>query len=173
MSGHAERSRSPAEGADDFDLLYARYHRLVRSVLYKIARPDQLDDLVQEAFLKIWRGRESVTDPRKLTSWVCRVAVNAARDAWRAERHVPPPSPLDERMPAPPGGSPEARELLQHGLASLSVSHREVIVLHCLEGISVDEVAEALEISAGTVKSRLHYARIALYEFLERNGGIP
>lgn len=173
MSGRAERSKGVAGGAEDFDLLYARYHRLVRSVLYKIARSDQLDDLVQETFFKIWRGRETVADARKLTAWVCRVAVNAARDAWRAEKHVPPPSPLNATMEAQPDGSPEAKELLLRGLESLSVAHREVLVLHCLEGIPVEEVAEALEISAGTVKSRLHYARSTLYEFLKRNGGMP
>lgn len=168
-----ERTIAEDSALEDFEVLYARYHRLVRSVIFKIGLADNVDDLVQETFLKIWKGRAKVREPQKLTAWVCRVAVNTARDAGRSFGRRPKTVALSETIPAPTGPRPEEQQRILRGLAELSAAHREVIVLHCLEDVPQEEIAEALGISVGTVKSRVHYGKAQLLEFLKRNGGVP
>jgi RNA polymerase sigma-70 factor, ECF subfamily len=169
----AKRMPDAGTVGEDFESLYEQYRRLVRSVVFKLALVDDVDDLVQETFLKVWRGRHSVREPGHLKAWVVRVAVNVARDASRSGRRAPPSVPFEEKLAGTTEIRPENEQLLLRGLAELSTSHREVLVLHCLEGLSLEEIATSLEIALGTVKSRLHYSKAALHDFLKRNGGLP
>lgn len=155
----------------DFEALYERYRRLVRSVLFKLALRDDVDDLVQETFLKVWRSKDSVREPAKLKSWVVRIAVNVARDSGRKGRRFPSSVPLEEGNSPATESRPEEQQRLLNGLAELSAAHREVLVLHCLEGLSLEESAESLGLSVGTVKSRLHYAKSRLHAYLSKTGG--
>jgi RNA polymerase sigma-70 factor (ECF subfamily) len=64
------------------------------------------------------------------------------------------------------------QKLILFGLSSLSDKHREVINLHCLNGFTMEEVAEILEVSIGTVKSRIHTAKKNLHDIFKKNGVI-
>jgi RNA polymerase sigma-70 factor, ECF subfamily len=149
-------------GDDGFDAYFVRnYGRLVAE-LYSIAGSlADAEDAVQEAFARASMRWERLRDYDHPDAWVRRVALNlAASSLRRAKRKlvayrrvgVPPPTP-------PPG---EDRVMLAQALGRLPRRHREVLVLHYLAELSVEEMARVLRIPVGTVKGRLFRARAAL-----------
>ena len=149
-----------------FRHLYDNYAGLVRSLLFKLCGADELDDAVQEVFVKIWKVLQSFQGASNHKTWIYRITFNHAMDLLRKRR--PAPLPFKESM----AGSIETTdtEWLCKGLLSLSPDHRSVLVLHCMEGLSLDEVANVTAVPVGTVKSRLHFARKQLHTFLQAQG---
>ncbi|MGB7161315.1 MAG: RNA polymerase sigma factor [Tepidisphaeraceae bacterium] len=122
------------------------------------------EDLVQETLLGLlgskFRGESSVR------TWLVRILTNQAgmlrRRPWKRAGHVgldeethSPPTPASQAGPS----GVEAKLDLSTMLAALSIEHRQVLVLREMEGLSYEEIAEALHIPRGTVESRLHRAR--------------
>jgi RNA polymerase sigma-70 factor, ECF subfamily len=169
-----------------FRTLYRRYQHKIRSTLYQLCGQEYLDDLVQEVFLRVWRGLPRLRQPEYFSTWVYRITWNVASDGRRqiAKRQIEtvPVTPLDEddpRMEIPnrPGDSPDLMRLhyedvLRRGLETLSLEHRAVLVLHDLEDLPQKEIGQILQIPVGTVKSRLHHARNSLRQFLQTQGVI-
>ncbi|MBU0506489.1 MAG: sigma-70 family RNA polymerase sigma factor [bacterium] len=153
-----------------FSDLYKSYARMIRSVLYKFCQPEEIDDLVQDAFIKIWNGLPRFKQNCKLKTWVYRVTYNLALDHVRKKKLKIADIDL-QRISA---GSEEnefmKKDLVQKSLTTLTEEHRAVLVLHSMEGLSVDEVADVLEIPSGTVKSRLHHARSKMHDALTASG---
>lgn len=157
---------------DSFDALYENYAGLVRSVLYRLCAPEDLNDLVQETFLKIWKGLPGFAGKSSLKSWVYRVAYNVAVDRLRKNKNkelllkenqeVPSEQNLPETL--------RTQELVQKGLRTLSEDHRTVLVLNALEGLTIEEIAAIIEVPEGTVKSRLHHARENIKKYLQSQG---
>ncbi|MES2965615.1 MAG: sigma-70 family RNA polymerase sigma factor, partial [Bdellovibrionota bacterium] len=77
-----------SESAAEFTALFHRHQGLVRSVIFQIAGPSLLSDLVQDAFIKIWKGLPEFREEAKLTSWIYRVATNVAIDSLRVSPDV-------------------------------------------------------------------------------------
>jgi RNA polymerase sigma-70 factor, ECF subfamily len=148
-------------GEDDFDAFYLRsYGRLVAELDGVVGLPDA-EDAVQEAFARASVRWERIRDYDHPDAWVRRVAFNLAVSSLRtarrklvAYRRVEPP------QPAPPPS--EEAVMLGQALRRLSRRHREVLVLHYLADLPVEEIASVLKIPAGTVKGRLFRARAAL-----------
>lgn len=149
-------------------------------LLYFIRRlvRDEADawDVLQKTWVKVLAGIGSLEDPRSLLPWLYRIARNTARTyARRKERDYevlndrPDPGAVD---PADEMIEFEDAEHIHRGLLKLSLPHREVLTLYFLEDLSVEEVAVILGVPAGTVKSRLHYARLALRKVIEGGDGI-
>jgi RNA polymerase sigma factor (sigma-70 family) len=146
-----------------------------RPLLYFLRRlvPDEADawDVLQQTWVRVLRGIGSLDDPRGLAPWLYRVARNTAFS--HARSLGPPHEPLKDRPDAraadPVSGCVEFEdaERVHRGLLSLSLAHREVLMLFFLEDLSVEEVATVLGVPPGTVKSRLHYAKLALRKVLE------
>lgn len=158
-----------------FRQLYRRYQQRVRSTLYQLCGAAGLDDLVQEVFLKAWKGLPKLKQPEQFSQWLYRIAWNVAMDQRRTyardRSHL---QTLGEFLEGPP---PDValthlhyQDLVQQGLAHLSLEHRAVLVLHDLEEIPQKEVASILNIPVGTVKSRLFHARAQMRQFLEQQG---
>lgn len=153
----------------NFSELYETHALLVRSVIYKLCHPQNLDDLVQEVFIKIWNGLPKFRMGSKLKTWIYRIAYNSAVDALRKKKVVF--QELDETT-----GKVEHRQdwfyrtLILKGLNQLTEEHRSVLVLCCLEELTVEEVAEIIHVPVGTVKSRVHHAKANLYEILKKEG---
>ena len=147
-----------------------------RPLLYFIRRlvRDEADawDALQKTWVRVLRGISSLSDPRSLAPWLYRVARNTALS--HARLRPPPHESLEEHPDAvaddPTSGRAEFEdaEQVHRGLLALSLPHREVLTLFFLEDLSVEEVATVLGVPAGTVKSRLHYAKQALRKVLER-----
>jgi RNA polymerase sigma-70 factor (ECF subfamily) len=166
-----------------FRHLYRRYQPKIRSTLYQLCGLESLEDLVQEVFLRVWRGLPKLRSPEYFSTWVYRITWNVANDGRRqlAKRRVEKGSftPSDGENSLDSESSPQDtpdlmrlhyEDLVCRGLEILSLEHRAVLVLHDLEDLPQKEIAEILQIPVGTVKSRLHHARKALGQFLQQQG---
>ncbi len=129
-------------------------------------------DAAQDTFVTAWRQIGKLRDPERFDAWLQRVAVNAARMTHRSRRRRGvreiPASRVGGVADLPATASPvetDARTL-EVALSRLSIDQRSILALHHLEGRSVAELAEILDIPTGTVKSRLHTARQALHAAL-------
>lgn len=157
--------------AQEFRALYDAHHRMVRAVLFNIVGAGPLEDLTQDTFIKVWQGRDRFRSGSSAKTWIYRVAVNSAIDHCRRNSRWKL-SPLKESLPDGKDGERGSieRDLVHRGLLQLSEEHRATLVLSSLEGLSIEEVAEVLEVPEGTVRSRLHNAKKKMLEFLEREG---
>jgi RNA polymerase sigma-70 factor, ECF subfamily len=157
--------------AEDFTALFQKHQGLVSSVIFQIAGPSLLSDLVQDAFIKIWKGLPDFREDAKLTSWIYRVATNVAIDSLRtgARKYESSEHDLGSFVDERYDGERDAanRQLVERGLAGLSADHRAVVVLALMHERSIAEVAEILGVSEGTVKSRLHYGKEHFRKILE------
>lgn len=163
----ARYSGSQLKGFDD---LYDRYQSLIRGVVFRFCGEAQLDDLMQEVFVKIWKALPEFRGDASLKTWMYRIAVHVSLDHLKKKNPEKTAFELDEQRMASSQASSETREILEVSLAKLSVDHRTVVLLNCLEGLSVTEIADVLKIPEGTVKSRLHHAKEQLMVLLARNG---
>ena len=144
--------------------------RAMERTLYRVARgylrsPDECADAVQEALCKAWDKRQTVA-PERFRPWLTRIVINECRNIGRRKRRVVPMADVE---PPPPSDAP-APDLLDE-LSALPEKLRTPLLLHYLEGFSLDEVAATLRAPTGTVKSRLHQARKALRLQLEKEDG--
>ena len=139
---------------------------LLSRMLSPFARRDLVEDLAQETFLRAFRALPMFdrAAPGRLSSWLLTIATRLALDQLRQRRPAP-----DEvhavHFQAVPASRPD-RRLLSEGLTraveGLSPDHRAVVLLREVHGLGYDEIAKALAISVGTVKSRLSRARAEL-----------
>jgi RNA polymerase sigma-70 factor (ECF subfamily) len=144
--------------------LYAHARRLCDDA-------DTARDLVQQAWVEIWRGLRGLRDDRAFLPWALRIVTRAAaRDlrARLAERRVAKDWAAGQQASSPAAGEAGAEARILHAaLAALSPGHRTVLALFYLEEMRVAEVAVALDIPPGTVKTRLLHARGKLRALLE------
>jgi RNA polymerase sigma-70 factor (ECF subfamily) len=125
-------------------------------------------DAAQDAFVTAWRQIGKLREPERFDAWLQRVAVNAARMTHRARRRRGvreiPASRVGgvADLPTTAGPADADAATLDLAMQRLPVEQRSILVLHHLEGRSIADLAEILEIPAGTAKSRLHTARQAL-----------
>lgn len=155
-----------------FDHIYESYQSMIRSVLYKINGPADLDDLVQDTFLRIWKGLQKFHGQSEIKTWIYRITVNVALDFQRKNKNRPGTLIVDPAQANPKENSSDRyyRELVQKGLGQLSLAHRTVLVLHSMEELGVVEIARVLKTSPGTIKSRLFHARKNMAAYLEKMG---
>ena len=170
-----------------FRELVRRYERPVFSLIYRMVRDRALaEDLAQETFIKVLNGIRSYRPEYKFSSWIFKIANNAAIDHLR--RRSPHTLSLDgsptaetrEEMGATalqlsdhaetPLQELEARELgtaIERAIARLRPEYRACILLRHVEGHSYEEIAEILDLPLGTVKTYIHRARNELRVYLE------
>jgi RNA polymerase sigma-70 factor, ECF subfamily len=161
----AQRGDEPAWRA-----LVERYQRpvfaLLSRMLSPVARRDLVEDLAQETFLRAFRALPSFDRAAsgRLSSWLLTIAARLALDELRVRR--PPPELLRPRDTASGGaGRPDRRlihDIVTRAVDELAPDHRAVILLREVHDLDYDEIATALAISVGTVRSRLSRARAAL-----------
>ena len=140
------------------DRLYAIAYRIVRD-------GDLADEAVQRTLVQMWRELPSLRDPDRFEAWTYRLVVRFCHlDARRARRTGVREIRIDESTPArsDPFADADLRDQLDRALATLSLDHRTVVVLHHYSGLPLGEIAEILGVPYGTVGSRLHHATRAL-----------
>ena len=147
---------------DGFDAYFVRnYGRLVAELHSIVGSLAEAEDAVQEAFARASVRWARLRDYDHPDAWVRRVALNlAASSSRRARRRLVAYRRVGVPPPAPPPG--EDTVVLAQALGRLRRRHREVLVLHYLAELSVEEMARVLSIPIGTVKGRLFRARAAL-----------
>lgn len=159
-----------------FGELVRRHQRKVFGLLTRmLGDRDDAEDAVQETFLNLHRHGHRFRSESRFSTFVYRVAVNAAlnrrRSQGRRRAHleefasgqaIGQALPTSPRGPEDAIGGGEVKERVQRCLQSLPEALRAPVVLYDIEGLSYGEIAEILEIAEGTVKSRIHRARHAL-----------
>jgi len=157
--------------------LFERYHRRAYSLAFGVLRhSDDALDVVQDAFIKAHKYLDKFEGNSSFYTWLYRIVMNLAIDHLRKHRRVKPveldETRVDEQatddafLPKMLGGNParaladkEIRKRIDLALDELSENHRTVIVMRELEGLSYEEMAQAMGCSKGTIMSRLFHAR--------------
>jgi RNA polymerase sigma-70 factor, ECF subfamily len=161
------------------EALYHRYKRRVYGLALRIVGPSDAEEVAQEAFIRIFRGLPKFRGDAALSTWIYRLAVNAALS--HRTRRSGARLPIDdnpneaggiETHPAaePARGDAVLRARLERALAELPAGYRTVVVLHDVEGLEHEEIAAILDCHVGTSKSQLHKARARLRSILQAAG---
>ena len=161
---------------EKFEILVRRYQRLVATAALRMGVPRQeIEDVASEVFYKVFRSLHRYEPSHALSTWLYRITVNAALDHRRARRHDAQseeiPQSLADVRPSQheEAGDRERAAMLQDALRRLPDHYRVPLVLTHVEGMPIEEVAKALDLPEGTVKSRLFRARAQLKEILRRH----
>jgi RNA polymerase sigma-70 factor (ECF subfamily) len=164
------------EGDEDaFNRLAAMTVDRAYAVAYRILRDTtRAEDAAQHALLTAWRRLPTLRDPARFDAWFHRILVNACRDegrrgrSWESKLHLVEPTAIWEEDATVMVAD---RDELERAFARLTVDHRSVLVLRHYLAWTIDEIAEAMTVPAGTVSSRLHYGMAALRAAIESGNG--
>lgn len=174
VDADAELLAALRRGSADALAALVRRHQgsLQRAALQVLRDPADAQDVVQEAFLRVCRGREMFRGEGSVRGWLYRITLNLAIDlARRRQRQAgaPVPEVADPEAPDPLEElvRRERAAAVRAAVADLPLHHRLPLVLREWHDLSYDEIAAALRIPVGTVRSRLHVAREALRGKLE------
>jgi RNA polymerase sigma-70 factor (ECF subfamily) len=172
-----------------FEILVERYQgRIFRLVSRFVPSAADVEDIVQDVFLKVFRRIETFTFQASFYTWLYRIAVNTASDAFQRRKRNPVRSVEDptlfacdragdSRTPTPARGEgppeeglmeEELREVTRGILATIPEKFRTVLMLREYEDLSYEEMAQVLGISIGTIESRLFRARARFKEKMLR-----
>jgi len=171
-----------------FAEIVLNYQRKVFNIAYRmLGNREEAKDLAQEVFLSVFESIRDLREEVKFEAWLTRITLNHCRNRWKylKRRHYfnsdslnDPIETEDGEMERPiydPLNNPEIlcekkmiQELIQRGLLKLKEDQRELIVLRDLQGFSYEEIGELFSLPEGTVKSKLHRARMDLKQILER-----
>lgn len=176
-------------GSDEaYNWLIAHYHKPIYSLVYRILTdPTDAADTTQEVFLKVFRGIKRFNGECSLKTWLYRIAIHEASNQRRWWfRHKSKETSMEAHQDwdgnsfglcdtlVDRGESPlelfahqEIRARVENELKQVSEPYRTTVVLRDIEGLSYEEIADVLQISLGTVKSRLIRGRDALKKRLE------
>lgn len=157
--------------------LLQRYQQDVTRIAFRLLGPDaDLEDVVQEAFVQLFRSIRSFKGQSKFSTWLYRVVSNVAKMHLRARRVRPrlaaieaqerPRIHPEQLAPDDDADRCERVRAFYARLAELGEKKRTVLILHDLEGLSPAEIADIVEAPVMTVRTRLFYARKALYAAL-------
>ena len=166
-----------------FEVLVKKHQAAVGRLCYSIMKTDQgVSDIVQEVFLSVFRGLSKFRGDAAFKTWLYKITVHETMRYLKKRKRWN--SLIDKGYSITDATevtfvvfnnstSPEhlvldgqKKSLIQDAMRKLSENHRIVLHLHYQEDLSVQEIAEILDIPVGSVKSRLHYARIQLKELL-------
>src|SRR5499427_7998749 len=166
-----ERCRRGEVGA--FEELVDRYKSLVFAMIMRtIPDRSQAEDLAQDVFLRVHRGLPYFRGEARLSTWIYRIVVNVCmQDRGHATSSVS----LDDgnaRVAAPAAADRhphdlELRDRLEKAIAQLPAQYRLLIAAHYLQGVQYEELADAMNLPLGTVKTQLHLAKKQLRVLLE------
>lgn len=164
-----------ASKAPSLEDAFARYQtELLGALVCLVGNIEDARDALQEAFVKCWRNQHQVADVQNLKAWIFRIVLNTGRDvratAWRRRRQA---LPDDEAMieshhdgPSAVVEAAEEAERIREAVRQLRPEEQEVFLLRQNGGMTYEEIAEAMGIPTGTVKTRMRLALIRLRETL-------
>lgn len=147
-----------------FGTIVERHERRVYNLAYRmLGRPEDAADAAQDAFVACMRKLQGFRGASSFTTWLHRVTLNVCYDALRKRSRERPSEDTPDRLaPDDPANEAAAAVDVHRALQRVAEDFRAVLVLHDVQGMPYEDVAEALGIPVGTVKSRLHRARLAM-----------
>jgi RNA polymerase sigma-70 factor (ECF subfamily) len=166
-----------------YDELVRRYQERIYATLYHMtSNHEDANDLAQESFIKAFRALKSFKGDSSFFTWVYRIAVNKTINFLKQRKHRsqmslndlelnPEHDPdlvalVSEKTPRREIHLSELQERLNNAMQKLSETHRLVVTLHDIQGLSHDEIGRIMDCNTGTVRSRLFYARQQLQAHL-------
>jgi len=149
-----------------FDEWIGTHHAaLYRHALWMTGNRDVATEMVQEAFFQAWVAMDSLKESDKALPWLLTILRRAIYREQRYQyRHNETVSQLNDLVTGQMADDPQRLLLIYRALENLSANHRDVVLLHYLQGFSYDEISEQLQVPKGTVMSRLSRAREVLAE---------
>jgi RNA polymerase sigma-70 factor (ECF subfamily) len=168
---------------NSYDELVRRYQeRIYATVYHMTSNHEDANDIAQESFIKAYQALKSFKGGSSFYTWLYRIAVNKTINFlkqrknkyhlslndldFNAENDPDLVALTSEKTPFRNVGLSELQKKLNEALLKLSEPHRMVVVLHDVQGMSHDEIADIMECNIGTVRSRLFYARQQLQGYL-------
>jgi len=166
------------------------YQRRVYNIAYRmLGNKEEAKDLAQEVFLSVFESIKNLREEVKFEPWLIQITLNHCRNRWKylKRRKYFQSDSLDDPIETEEGAAPRQvydpsdnpetllekkmiQDLIQRGLLQLKEEQRELIVLRDLQGLSYQEIGKLFSLSEGTVKSKIHRARMELKEILGRMG---
>ena len=172
-----------------FEKLVVEYEKNVYAITQRMTgNAEDAADMTQETFIKAYNSLSSFRGDSKFSVWLYRIATNVCLDFLRSRSRKPTVSLSVEDDEgeesqldiADESQSPETllergltRDAVRRGLDALSPEYRQILLLREIQGLSYEEIADALSLEVGTVKSRIFRARKRLCTFLVEDGNIP
>lgn len=181
-----ERCKAGDEKA--FTEIVLHRQKKVFNISYRmLGNLEEAKDLAQEVFISVFESIKNLKEEIKFDAWLTQITLNHCRNRWKYLKRrqyfnsdsVDDPIETEEgTMPKAiydPSGNPETlyekkvvQQLIQRGLLKLREDQRELLVMRDLQGFSYEEIGESLGLPEGTIKSKLHRARMDLKEILEK-----
>ena len=170
------------------ELMVEHRDKVYNLTLRMLGNRAEAEDVAQEVFIQVFKTIDTFREESKLSTWLYRVAVNLCKNRikYLARRQDRNKDQLDEAneaaassAAAAPGGPPrrpdravegaQIEKVLQEAIATLDEDHRVLVVLRDIEDLSIEEICAITGLPDGTVKSRLHRARLALRKKVTRH----
>jgi RNA polymerase sigma-70 factor, ECF subfamily len=163
-----------------FDVIVRRYNTKVYSLAYRLLNSvEDAEDVAQDTFSQAFKGLGSFRGTSKFYTWLFRITYNLAISQRRKRKPALSLNsqtdsqgeitlPSDDASPMKNMEDEEGKTLMDKALGLLSLDHRAGLVLKEIEGFSYEEIALSLGVPVGTVRSRLHRARLELRAILEK-----
>jgi len=178
------RDRDPSA----FEEIVRRYGDKVFNLVYRmLGNRHEAEDITQEVFITVFKTVETFRGEAKFSTWLLRIAANQSKNRIKyLSRRPTEGGEVDEAAQAAPGTpgpiahaqiegpdalleAAELESLMQQAIASLDEEHRLLVILRDVEELSYQEIGEITGVPEGTIKSRLHRARMAIKEVLDRH----
>lgn len=142
-----------------------------RTAFALLQDPTEAEDISQEVFLKVYHSIYQLNDVKAFSSWLKKIVTNSCLDCLKKSRGIPVPDKDLELIPARPFDNWDQRLIVQEALKELASEYRQVLVMREWQGYDYSEIAQLLSIPVGTVKSRIHTARMHLRKILTDSVG--
>jgi RNA polymerase sigma-70 factor (ECF subfamily) len=172
-----------------FSEIVLQRQKKVFNIAYRmLGNSEEAKDLAQEVFISVFQSIKNLKEEIKFDAWLTQITLNHCRNRWKylKRRQYFTSDSLDDSVETEdgsvpgvlfdPSDNPETvfekkmiQESIQRGLLKLKEDQRELLVLRDLQGFSYEEMGETLGLPEGTIKSKLHRARMELKEILERS----
>ena len=172
-----------------FSKLVLRYQKKVFNIAYRmLGNVEEAKDLAQEVFISVYESIKDLREESKFEPWLTQVTLNHCRNQWKylKRRHYFTSDSLDDPIETENGDIPRSipssadnpeshyekkmiQQVVQRGLLKLKEDQRELLVLRDLQGFSYEEIGKLFHLPEGTIKSKLHRARMDLKGILERS----
>ena len=183
-----ERCKAGDPGA--FAEMVLQSQRKVFNIAYRmLGNAEEAKDMAQEVFLSVFESIKDLKEEVKFNAWLTQITLNHCRNRWKylKRKQYFKTDSLEDPVETEDGSVPKAvydpadnpeihlekkmiQRLVQRGLLELTEEQRELVVLRDLQGFSYEEIGESLGLPEGTIKSKLHRARMGLKAILERSG---